>query len=64
MVLFHKLINYEIVKGMRVNREMIMLGLNFINPLMRILELGLWIPLINRYYHVSLDNIIRVQMKL
>jgi len=64
IVLFHKLINYEIVKGMRVNREMIMLGLNFINPLIRILGLGLRIPIINQYYHVSLDNIIRVQMKL
>jgi len=30
---------------MRVNREMIMLGLNFINPLIRILELGLRIPI-------------------
>ena len=49
---------------MRLNREMIMLGLNFINPLIRILKLGLRIPIINRYYHVSLDNIIRVQMKL
>jgi len=61
MVLFHKLISYEIVKGMRVNREMIMLGLNFINPLIRIIGLRLRIPIINRYYHVSLDNIIRVQ---
>jgi len=56
--------NYVIVKGVRVNREMIMLGLNFINPLIRILGLGLRIPIINRYYHVSPDNIICVQMKL
>ena len=49
---------------MRVNMEMIMLGLNFINPLIRILGLGLRIPIINRYYHVSPDNIICVQMKL
>jgi len=49
---------------MRVNREMIMLGLNFINLLIRILGLGLRIPIINRYYHISLDNIIRVQIRL
>ena len=46
---------------MRVNMEMIMLGLNFINPLIRILGLGLRIPIINRYFHVTLDAIIRVQ---
>ena len=50
MVLFHEL-NYEIVKGMRVNREKIMLGLNFINPLIRILRVGLRIPIINRQHH-------------
>jgi len=62
MVLFHKLLNYEIVKGLRVNREISMLGLNFINLLVRILGFGLWILIINRYYHVLLNNIIRVQM--
>ena len=62
MVLFHELMNYEMVKGMRVNREMIVLGLNFINLLVRILEFGLRILIINRYYHVLLNNIIRVQM--
>ena len=61
IVLFHKLINYEFVKCMRVNMEVIMLGLKLINPLIRILGLGLCNPIINRYYHVSLDNIIRVQ---
>jgi len=47
---------------MRVNMEMIMLGLNFINLLVRILGFGLRILTINRYYHVLLNNIIRVQM--
>jgi len=47
---------------MRVNREMIMLGLNFINLLVRILEFGLLILTINRYYHIFLNNIIHVQM--
>jgi len=39
-----------------------MLGLNFINLHVRILEFGLRILIINRYYHVLLNNIIRVQM--
>jgi len=47
---------------MRVNRKMIMLGLNFINLLVRILIFGLLILTINRYYHILLNNIIRVQM--
>ena len=44
IVLFHKLINYEFVKCMRVNMEVIMLGLKLINPLIRILGLGLCNP--------------------
>jgi len=39
-----------------------MLGLNFINLLIRIFELVLRILIISRYYHILLDNIIRVQM--
>ena len=62
MVLFHELMNYEMVKGMRVNRKMIVLGLNFTNLLVRILGFGLRILIINRYYHVLLNNIIRVQI--
>jgi len=45
--LFHKLENYEIVNNTRVNREMIMLRLNFINLLIRILILVLQILIIN-----------------
>jgi len=60
--LFHKLENYEIVNNMRVNRKMIMLGLNFINLLIHILGLVLRILIINWYYHILLGNIIRVQM--
>jgi len=41
---------------------MIMLGLNFINLLICILGLVLWILIINRYYHISLNHTIRVQM--
>jgi len=39
-----------------------MLGLNFINLLVRILGFGLRILIITRYYHILLNNIIRVQM--
>jgi len=42
--------------------EMIMLGLNFINLLIRILGLVLRILIINWYYRILLGNIIRVQM--
>jgi len=41
---------------------MIMLGLNFINLLIRILILVLRILIINRCYHILLSNIIRIQM--
>jgi len=41
-----------------------MMGLNFINLLVRILEFGLQILIISRYYHILLNNIIRVQMIL
>ena len=41
-----------------------MLGLNFINLLVRILGFGLQILIITRYYHILLNNIIRVQMIL
>jgi len=47
---------------MRVNREITMLGLNFINLLIRFLGLVLRILIINWYYHILLGNIIRVQM--
>jgi len=47
---------------MRVNSEMIMLGLNFINLLIRILGLVLQILIINWYYYILFSNIIRVQM--
>jgi len=47
---------------MRVNREITMLGLNFINLLIHILGLVLLILIINRYYHILLNNIIRVQI--
>jgi len=39
-----------------------MLELNFINLLVRILGFGLRILIINWYYHILLNNIIRVQM--
>jgi len=39
-----------------------MMGLNFISLLIRIFGLVLRILIINRYYHILLGNIIRVQM--